>query len=171
MRISLTIKILLTALIAAPLISWGYLREGAKYTMAYESINGGGVSYAANGLTELGGSIGQSGFQRITSNAVVQALNGFWKGESGCLVYPTEITEYLCGTNSVTVSFTVARSNSYTVVFLNEEDGGLDTGQGFWTNEVAATFTSADPVGTITSIVHNLIGSTNRARFYKIICE
>lgn len=146
-------------------------RVGGSADIEYESLNAGGAAYATAGVFKVGGSLGQGGFVRIGTNASAQVLgSGFWKPEDGCDMYPTAITNLLRTGSGMAVTFTVMLSNTYHVVYLNKEGGGLLNGVHVWTNSVASLM-ALSGIGGSTTVVDNITAATNAARFYMIRCE
>jgi len=146
-------------------------RLGGQAEVLYERVGSGGVSFATDGTTKLGGSIGQSVLPYVTTNASGAAcLNGFWKAEGACTLYNPTITEILADTNQVSITFMVVNDNTYSVEYIDIEAGGLEAGVHQITNEVQ-TLLGVGLAGSTTTVYHNVSGSTNRAKFYLIRCE
>ncbi len=147
-------------------------RVGGNSDFESDSLNSGGISYATNANVKLGGSFGQFGLVRITTNAVPQqAQNGFWKAETPCVFYSPYLSGVANGTSGVAITFNVLWSNSYLVSFIAEEQGGIDTGSHAITNPVAAAFVGIGGIGSTTTIWDNVSSATNRARYYVIRCQ
>ena len=145
-------------------------RVGGNAELVTESLNGGGTAFSSNGIYRLGGTLGQNNFIAVTTNGTTVALNGFWKGDSACALYPTKISELTEAGDMVSVTFNVLKSNTYSLVSIDEEDGGLVAGLTSWTNQVAS-FTATTGLGSQTTLVDNVSSVTNRARYYLIRCE
>lgn len=145
-------------------------RVGGTADIVYESLNSGGVSYATNGNVKLGGTLGQSGFIFVATNAPRELQSGFWKMEDGCEMYPVALSSFLAVTGRVSLTFNVMLSNVYTVSAITREEGGPGAGMHAWTNLVA-TFTGAGGVGSVTTIHETVSAITNLARFYVVRCE
>lgn len=146
-------------------------RVGGQAEIAYEHVGPGGATYATNGVYMLGASLGQNFLPQIATNAAGEAfLNGFWKAEDGCTLYNPTITSILQETNQVAITFLVVNSNAYAVEYIDIEAGGLTNGVHFITNEIA-TLTGMGGAGSTTTVLHDVSGSTNRAKFYLIRCE
>lgn len=151
--------------------AWGAgARVGGTADIAYESLNAGGISYATNGNVKLGGTLGQSGFVFVATNAPRELQSGFWKMENGCEMYPVALSSFLAVTGRVSLTFNVMLSNVYTVAAITKEEGGPGAGTHVWTNLVA-TFTGAGGVGSVTTIHETVSAITNIARFYVVRCE
>lgn len=139
--------------------------------IAYESLNGGGgISYGTNGVTMLGGTLGQNGFTGIGTGATARLQSGFWKRENGCELYPVAVSSFLLtATGSVAVTFNAVRSNVYMVVAISTEAGGPPAGTHAWTSLVAV-LNGAGPPGSTTTITAFVSSLTNRAQFYRVVC-
>ncbi|MDY0150477.1 MAG: hypothetical protein RBT03_10390 [Kiritimatiellia bacterium] len=146
-------------------------RVGGDAEILYERAGAGGATFAAAGITKLGGSIGQGLQPWIAINTQGEVfLNGFWKGEDACTLYNPTITEIVSLSNTVGVTFMVVNGNTYSVEYIDIEPDGLEAGVHLITNEVE-TVTGIGLAGTTTTVWHNVSGSTNRAKFYLIRCE
>jgi len=164
-------KIAAGMLLAGATAAWGAgARVGGTAEIVYESLNAGGISYATNGNVKLGGTLGQSGFIFVATNAPRELQSGFWKMENGCEMYPVALSSFLHTTGRVSLTFNVMLSNVYTVSAITREEGGPGAGTHAWTNLVA-TFTGAGGVGSTTTIYEHVSGFTDRARFYVVRCE
>lgn len=145
-------------------------RVGGTADIAYESLNSGGISFAANGNVKLGGTLGQAGLIFVGTNGPGDVLSGFWKMENGCEMYPVAISSMLQVTGQVRVTFNTMLSNVYTVASIGGDAGGPDAGTHAWTNLVA-TLTGGGGVGSVTTAYENVSALTNAVRFYLIRCE
>lgn len=146
-------------------------RVGGPAEIFYERVGVGGATYAAAGVTTLGGSIGQGVQPWIATNTQGEVfLNGFWKGEDACTLYNPTITEIASLSNQVAITFMVVNDNTYSVEYIDIEPGGLEAGVHRITNEVQ-TLTGIGLAGSTTTVWHNVSGSTNRAKVYLIRCE
>jgi len=145
-------------------------RVGGSFDIPYESLNSGGATFATNGNVKLGGSLGQFGLIRVTTNTGVQFQNGFWKGEDNCEFYPTSFSDLTQTTNTIAMTFNTMLSNVYTVTSITSENGGPMAGTHAWTN-IVVTFTSPNGFGSETTIFHNVTALTNLASFYLVRCE
>lgn len=147
-------------------------RVGGNAEILYERVDAGGVSFATDGITKLGSSIGQSVLPYIATNSSGAAcLNGFWKAEGACTLYNPTITDILEDTNQVVaITFMVVNTNTYSVEYIDIEAGGLEAGVHRMTNEVQ-TLTGVGLAGSTTTVYHNVSSSTNRAKFYLIRCN
>ncbi len=154
----------------ASAISWAGYRVGGNADLVYESINAGGASFSSNGPVKLGGSLGQNGFTLVATNTQLALLHGFWKAEDACVLYSPLITGSVVGGGAVGLSFLVVNSNTYTVLSVDQEAGGLMAGSHSFTS-VVASFEGRGPAGSSTSIWQNTSAATNRAKFYLIRCE
>lgn len=161
-----------TFLLASALALAG-ARVGGPYEIEYESINSGGLSYASNGVIKLGGSLGQHGlaFLRTNAAATVRLAEGFWKPDSACEMYPPTLTTFTLATGTVAITFGVMASNTYTVLRLDQESGGLTNGLSIWTNIVAGPFVGQGAPGSSTTIYATVSGTTNIGRFYIVRCQ
>lgn len=146
-------------------------RMGGQADLLYERVGAGGVSFATDGTTKLGASIGQGVLPYMATNSSGEAcLNGFWKAEGACTLYNPTITDILAETNQVSITFMVVNDNTYSVEYIDIEAGGLEAGVHRMTNEVL-TLTGVGLAGSTTTVFHNVSSSTNRAKFYLIRCE
>lgn len=154
-------------------LAWAGARVGGPYDIEYESLNSGGISFASNGVIKLGGSLGQHGlaFLRTNGAATVRLAEGFWKPDTACEMYPPTVTAFVRGTGTVAITFGVMASNTYTVLHLNQEGGGLTNGLAMWTNIVAGPFAGQGGPGSSTTIYATVSSSTNIGRFYIVRCQ
>jgi hypothetical protein len=169
-HVKVQISVALLALMCCGLARAGD-RAGGLYNVAYESLNGAGISYATNGAMKLGGSLGQSGLMLITTNTGLRSDNGFWKAEVPCELYPATVTNFARATNNVAITFPVMLSNTYSVAYLNVEGGGLTNGLQVWTNIVAGPVVGAGGVGSVTTLFINVSSVTNKGRFFIVRCQ
>lgn len=166
------ISFILAAVLVLPaaVFSAGY-RAAGDIEIVYESLGSGGASFATNGAIKLGGTLGQSGFVTIGTNTSGQVfLNGFWKAEDGCVLYNPSIVSVSRGANGVGVTFLVVNSNTYSVLYVDQEKGGVMAGDSY-TSAVVTPFLGEGLSGTTTTIWDNVVSATNRARYYLIRCE
>lgn len=146
-------------------------RTAGNVVMEYESLNGGGVAFATNGVFKLGGTMGQNNFVAQSTNTTAWAFTGFWRAESACALYPTWITAVGLATNSVAIEFGVTASNTYSVLYAIEEDGGLPAGDTVWTNLVDTPFVATSGMGGTAVVYDDLSTATNAGRYYLIRCD
>ena len=164
MRIALCMVLSLLAL--APAFG---ARSGGGADLEFESLNAGGSSFSSNGFIKLGGTLGQNGFIQVTTNTQLALLNGFWKAENSCVLYNPVITRMARMGGNVGLTFLVVNSNSYTVLSVDQEAGGLMGGSQSFTS-VVASFEAQGPAGSITNVFQSVGAATNRARYYLIRC-
>jgi len=146
-------------------------RVGGQAEIVYERLGAGGATFATDGTTKLGASIGQAVRPYIATNSSgAVCLNGFWKAEGACTLYNPTITDILEETNQVAITFMVVNDNTYSVEYIDIEAGGLEAGTHAITNLVEF-FTGVGGAGFTTTVYHNVSSSTNRAKFYLIRCE
>ncbi|NKB25002.1 MAG: hypothetical protein GKR87_11630 [Kiritimatiellae bacterium] len=153
----------------------GGIRSGGNFTIEYESLNSGGISYATNGNIKLEGTLGQSGFTLISTNILNESSqNGFWKAEGSCSLYPARVTDLLVTpSNSIGIMFTVMRSNTYLVVCTENLMDGLNA----WTNQIMPPVMAQTGVGSSMiayepddkhgSLLHDSLQGTLRACLVK----
>ena len=149
-------------------------RYGGDAELVYESLNAAGASFATNaaGTVTLGGSVGQGNLIHIATNASGQVfLNGFWKAEDGCTLYNPLILGFETGASGMGITFLVANSNTYSVTYMTEEEGGLLAGSHAFTNIVVTPFEGRGGAGATTTVWDNVTSSTNVTRFYLIRCD
>ncbi len=146
-------------------------RSGGTADIAYESLNSGGASYATGGVYKLGGTLGQSGFSFVGTGGVAEVQSGFWKMEDGCEMYPFSISQIVKSGTNVSITFSLMRSNLYSVAYLNQEGGGLLNGTHVWTNIVAGPVSTDGGLGSVTTLHVSASAVTNAGRFFLIRCE
>lgn len=147
-------------------------RTGGSTDFESDSLNSGGISYATNANVKLGGSFGQFGLVRIATNTVPeQAQNGFWKAETPCSFYAPYVMSANRDSSGVALTFNVLTNSSYLVMYVTEEQGGIDVGTHAATNPVASAFTGRGGIGSTTTVWDNVSSATNKARYYLIRCQ
>ena len=147
-------------------------RTGGSADFESDSLNSGGISYATNANVKLGGSFGQFGLMKIATNTVPQqSQNGFWKAETPCSFYAPYLMSANRGTSGVGVTFNILTNSSYLVMYVTEEQGGIDVGTHAVTNPVGSAVTGRGGIGSTTTIWDNVSSATNRARYYLIRCQ
>ncbi|HMP89784.1 MAG TPA: hypothetical protein PJ991_06265 [Kiritimatiellia bacterium] len=171
MKIFPIIGTLFAAMLIAASMSYGVGdRVGGNADILYESVNSGGTSFSTSGVVKLGGTLGQFGLMRVTTNTGVQFQNGFWKGEDNCEFYQAAFSEVAYASSNIVMTFNTMLSNVYTVASITHEGGGPMAGTHAWTN-IVITFTGEGGFGSSTTIFHNVSALTNIATFYHVRCE
>lgn len=139
--------------------------------MVYESLNSGGIAWATNGTTRLGGTLGQSGFITRGTNTMGWMQSGFWKADCPCETVPLVITALTLESARLGITFPVLNSNRYQVVYISQEEGGPPAGTHAWTNALTAAFTAAGRMGSTTTVWDNVSSAPQAGRYYLIRCE